>query len=46
MSVLKLPLLVNIQQKVGELVPSITSCASVIILKKYFKSVYRKMWLW
>jgi len=33
MSVLKLPLLVDLQQKVGELVLSITSCLSVIILE-------------
>jgi hypothetical protein len=31
MSVLKLPLLVDLQQKVGELVLYITSCPSVII---------------
>jgi hypothetical protein len=33
MSVLKLPLLVDLQQKVGELVLSITSCLSIIILE-------------
>jgi hypothetical protein len=32
MSVLKLPLLVDLQQKVGELVLSITCCPSIIIL--------------
>jgi hypothetical protein len=32
MSVLKLPLLVDLQQKVGKLVISMTSCPSVIIL--------------
>jgi hypothetical protein len=33
MSVLKLPLLVDLQQKVGELVISITSRPSIIILE-------------
>jgi hypothetical protein len=33
MSVLKLPLLVDLQQKVGELVLSITSCPAIIILE-------------
>jgi hypothetical protein len=33
MSVLKLPLLVDLQQKIGELVISITSCSSIIILE-------------
>jgi hypothetical protein len=33
MSVLKLPLLVNLQQKAGELVPSVTSYPSIIILE-------------
>jgi hypothetical protein len=33
MSVLKLPLLVELQQKLGELVLSITSCPSIIILE-------------
>jgi hypothetical protein len=33
MSVLKLPLLVVLQQKVGELVLSLTSCHSIIILE-------------
>jgi hypothetical protein len=32
MSVLKLPLLVDLQQKVGKLVLSITSCPPIIIL--------------
>jgi hypothetical protein len=45
MSVLKLPLLGDLQQKVVELALSITSRPSVII-KKYFKLVYIKMWLW
>jgi hypothetical protein len=40
--VLKLPLLSDIQQKVGELVFSITPCPSTVIWKKYFKLVYRK----
>jgi hypothetical protein len=31
MSVLKLPLLVDLQQKTGELVPSMTSCPSINI---------------
>jgi hypothetical protein len=33
MSVLKLPLLVDLQHKVGELVLSITSCPSIISLE-------------
>jgi len=33
MSVLKLPFLADLQQKVGELVLSITSCPSIIILE-------------
>jgi hypothetical protein len=33
MSLLKLPLLVDFQQKVGELVLSITSCPTIIILQ-------------
>jgi hypothetical protein len=32
-SVLKLPLLVDLQQKVRELVPSTTSCLTIIILE-------------
>jgi hypothetical protein len=32
MSVLKLPLLVGLQQEVGEIVLAITSCLSIIIL--------------
>jgi hypothetical protein len=47
MSVLKVPLLVDLQQKVGEIVISITSCPSIIIFKIFEISVgYRKMWLW
>jgi hypothetical protein len=47
MSVLKLPLSVDLQQKVGEIVISITSCPSIIILKILEISVgYRKMWFW
>jgi hypothetical protein len=33
MSLLKLPFLADLQQKVGELVLSITSCTSIIILE-------------
>jgi hypothetical protein len=33
MSLLKLPLLVDFQQKVGELVISITCCPTIIILQ-------------
>jgi hypothetical protein len=36
-SVLKLPFLVDLQQKAGELVLSITSCPSVIILENTLK---------
>jgi hypothetical protein len=32
-SVLKLPLLVDLRQKVGEVVLSITSCSTIIILE-------------
>jgi hypothetical protein len=39
MSVLKLPALVDVQQK-GELVLSITSCPSVHYFRKYFELVY------
>jgi hypothetical protein len=42
MSVLQPPLLVDRQQKVGELVISKTSCPSINILENTFKSVYRK----
>jgi hypothetical protein len=40
-SVLKLPLLVDLQQKVGELVPSIAYCLT-IILESVWISVYNK----
>jgi hypothetical protein len=43
MSVLKLSLLVGIQQKVSELVLSITSCPSIIILENTVKLVCEKM---
>jgi hypothetical protein len=33
MSVLKLPLSVDLEQKVGELVPSITNCSSAIMYR-------------
>jgi hypothetical protein len=36
-SVVKLPLLVDFQQKVGKLVLSITSCPTITIFRKYFK---------
>jgi hypothetical protein len=42
MSVLKLPLLVDLQQKVGKLVLSITSCASVIILENTLNECIEK----
>jgi hypothetical protein len=40
-----MPLLVDLQQKVGELVLSVTSCHSIIILENlnYF---IERMWLW
>jgi hypothetical protein len=41
MSVLKVPSLVDLQKKVGELVLSTTTCPSTIILE--IKLVYRKM---
>jgi hypothetical protein len=40
MSALKLPLLVDLQQKIGKLFFSVTSCPSVLILEN--KSVYKK----
>jgi hypothetical protein len=45
---LKLPLLVDLQQKVGELVkPYFHDFLSFNnYFKKYFKFKYRKMWLW
>jgi diacylglycerol kinase len=46
MSVLKLPLLVYLEQKVGELVLSTTSCTSVIILENILNWCIEKMWLW
>jgi hypothetical protein len=42
---LKLPLVIDLQQKVGEFLLS-TSCPTIIILENYFKYLYRKMWLW
>jgi hypothetical protein len=46
MSVLKLPLLVDLQQKVGELVLSVTSCPTIIILENAYNLCIEKMWLW
>jgi hypothetical protein len=46
MSVLKLPLLVYLEQKVGELVLATTSCPSVIILENILNWCIEKMWLW
>jgi hypothetical protein len=46
MSVLKLPLLVGLQQKVGELVLSITSRSSVIVLEKTLSQCIERMLLW
>jgi hypothetical protein len=46
MSVLKLPLLVELQQKVGELVLSITSCPATIILETDLNQYVKRMWLW
>jgi hypothetical protein len=43
MSVLKLPLLVDLQQKVGELVISITSCPSIIILENTLNQFIKKI---
>jgi hypothetical protein len=43
--VLKLPLLDAHQQKVGEVVLS-KNFLPFYHFRKYFKSVYRKMWLW
>jgi hypothetical protein len=42
MSLLKLPLLVDLQRKLGEIFLSITSCTSIIILGKYYKLVHRQ----
>jgi hypothetical protein len=44
--VLKLPLLVDLQHKVGKLVVSITPCPSIIILENTFSWCIEKMWLW
>jgi hypothetical protein len=41
MSVVKLPLSVDFQQKVGEFVLSTTSCPSVAVLENR-----KKVWLW
>jgi hypothetical protein len=46
MSVLKLPLLIDLQQKAGKLVVSITSCPSIIILENTLKKCVEKVWLW
>jgi hypothetical protein len=46
MSVLKLPLLVDLQQKAGELVLSITFYPSVIILENTLNYCIKKVWLW
>jgi hypothetical protein len=40
--VLKLPLLVGLQEKGGELIIPVTSCPTIIILEKNFKFVYAK----
>jgi hypothetical protein len=45
MSVLKLPLLVDLQQKAGELVLSITSCITVT-LENALNQCIEEMWLW
>jgi hypothetical protein len=45
MSVLKLPFLIYLQQNVGELVISITSCPSFIILDNILNYCTDKMWL-
>jgi hypothetical protein len=46
MSVLKLPLLVNLQQKVGEIVLTITFCTSLTILQNILNKCVEKIWLW
>jgi hypothetical protein len=46
MSVLKLPLLVDLQQKVGKLVLSINACPSINILENTWNWCIEKMWLW
>jgi hypothetical protein len=47
MSVIKLPLLVDLQEKLGELVISITSCHPIIIiLENTLNWCMEKMWLW
>jgi hypothetical protein len=45
MSVLKLPLLVELQHEVSELVLSTIHCPTIMILEKIFKIMCRKMWL-
>jgi hypothetical protein len=46
MSVFKLPLLVDLQQKIGELDLSITSCPTIIILENALNSSVEKVWSW
>jgi hypothetical protein len=46
MSVLKLPLLVDLQQKVGALVISITPCPTIMSLENTLNWCTEKMWLW
>jgi hypothetical protein len=46
MSVPKLPLLVDLQQKVGKVVFSIDYCPSVTILENTLNHFIEKVWLW
>jgi hypothetical protein len=46
MPMLKLALLVDFQQNLGELVPSKTSCHKIIILENTLNYCAEKMWLW
>jgi hypothetical protein len=46
MSVPKLPVFVDLQQKVGESVLSIISCPSIIISENTLNLCKEKMWLW
>jgi hypothetical protein len=45
MSVLKLPLSVDLQHKVGELFLSRTSCPTIVILENALNKCIEKMWL-
>jgi hypothetical protein len=45
MSVIKLPLFAELQQKIGELFLSITSCPTIIVLDNALNKCIDKVWL-